>query len=111
MKKLMIAIIGMFTALSTYAQQNRYDFYEPNHKGDTIYYQYITYDTNNICVVRPPKPLYTDTLFIPATVKHNGRTYTVTEIGGGAYDWIVEPGPYSGIHNTFSHVVIPETVW
>ena len=95
--------------LSATAQEIHYDFCEPNQKGDTLYYVFNKYDSSEIFVVPPPKPIVTDTLYIPGKVEHNGRRHTVTEIQG-AFDAINFPGPYFSMHHIFSHVVIPETI-
>ncbi|MBO7464896.1 MAG: hypothetical protein J6T56_03480, partial [Bacteroidales bacterium] len=107
MKKKIALMIGMFAILSASAQVKYYDFCEPNQKGDTLYY-WIN-DSSEIWVVSPPKPIVTDTLYIPGKVEHNGHVYNVTEIHSPFHE-ISVPGPYFGMHHIFSHVVIPETI-
>ena len=109
MKNTIVLIIGMFAMLSAKAQLNRYDFCEPNQKGDTLYYVFNKYDSSEIFVVPPPKPIVTDTLYIPGKVEHNGLVYNVTELQSPFHE-IKDLGPYSDMHNAFSYVVIPETV-
>ena len=108
MKKTIALIIGMFAMLSASAQIY-YDFCEPNQNGDTLYYIIYKYDSSEVWIAPPPKPIVTDTLYIPGKVEHGGRRYTVTRMSGTFNDIII-PGPYLGMHHAFSHVVIPETI-
>ena len=102
-------LLLLFSALSASAQFH-YDFFAPNQRGDTLYYQYDINDSDNVCIVNGPKAIVTDTLFIPIEVKYNGHIYTVTEIGNGAFGKVQELGSFVDKKQVFSHVVIPEGI-
>ena len=100
-------LLLLFSALSATAQVMQYDFFEPNQKGDTLYYLLNKKDSGTVSIA-PYHHIVTDTLHIPAKVSHGGKVYAVTELHGSAF--APNPTIIPERHCAFSYIVIPEGI-
>ena len=84
----------LFTALISMACTNSFahDIEVANADGVTIYYNFINDNTELAVTYRGSSndeyaDEYSDNVVIPKTVTYNGNTYSVTSIGGGAFQF------------------------
>ena len=86
MKKFLLFFVTMMICISAAWTQQ---FSAINNDGKTIYYSVIDSATSQVAVVESPDS-YCGTINIPASVEHNGTTYSVTAIGESAFAWCNE---------------------
>ena len=85
MKRLLSLSLCLMTAMLSFAS----DFEVDNADGVTIYYNITPSSDLTVAVTYGGTPYsqikYTGAVNIPATVTYNGKTYSVTSIGNGAF--------------------------
>lgn len=78
-------------AAKVYHNPARYEevsFITPNAEGQRLFYKILPENNHTVAIIRPEekKDRYNDASYIiPSSVSYNGQTYTVTEIGTGAF--------------------------
>ena len=78
-------------AAKVYHNPARYEevsFITPNAEGQRLFYKILPENDHTVAIIRPEekKDRYNDASYIiPSSVSYNGQTYTVTEIGTGAF--------------------------
>ena len=99
-----------------------YDIYSLNADNRVIYYNWINNHTELEVTSNPNK--YTGTIHIPSSVTYNGKTYSVTSIGSGAFlnclslTSVTIPNSVTSIGSyafqgcsSLTSVTIPSSVW
>ena len=70
------------------ARYEEVSFITPNAEGQRLFYKILPENNHTVAIIRPEekKDRYNDASYIiPSSVSYNGQTYTVTEIGTGAF--------------------------
>ena len=94
----MMAALLPTAAFADAATSNEFSY---THQGKTLKYT-VNADGNGttVSVAKQGSDAVSDDVVIPETVEHDGKTYTVTSIGNGAFSWC----------KSLTNVTIPSSV-